>query len=51
MGAASDMTPRSYAEYLDEVRVDELPSMIDRANAICDGSGVELVLKAIESFS
>jgi UDP-2,4-diacetamido-2,4,6-trideoxy-beta-L-altropyranose hydrolase len=50
MGVASEMTPCCYARYLDETRVDELPLMIARSSVICDASGIEFVLQAIESF-
>lgn len=47
LGSASDLTPATYAHYLDTVRPDELTAMTQSASAICDGSGITSVLKTI----
>jgi len=48
LGAASDTTPACYAEALDAIQAHDLSAMTDRASAVCDGSGTELVLKVLE---
>ncbi|KFB74174.1 UDP-2,4-diacetamido-2,4,6-trideoxy-beta-L-altropyranose hydrolase [Candidatus Accumulibacter contiguus] len=48
LGVASELTPACYAKYLDEVVSAALPAMIDCASRVCDGSGVEKVLRILE---
>lgn len=47
LGVASELTPACYAQYLEGMVVDELPTMIDCASKVCDGSGVEKVSRMI----
>ncbi|MCC2869287.1 MAG: UDP-2,4-diacetamido-2,4,6-trideoxy-beta-L-altropyranose hydrolase [Candidatus Accumulibacter phosphatis] len=47
LGMASELTPACYAKYLEGMVIGELPSMIDCASNVCDGSGVEEVLKIL----
>ncbi|MFZ4704007.1 MAG: UDP-2,4-diacetamido-2,4,6-trideoxy-beta-L-altropyranose hydrolase, partial [Candidatus Methylumidiphilus sp.] len=47
LGIASNLTPADYAKHLDEIQASELTAMIDRASAICDGTGTEKVLNLL----
>lgn len=47
LGLASELTPATYAHYLDAVRLDALSAMIQSAAAICDGSGFASVLNIL----
>ncbi len=47
LGIASNLTPADYAKHLDEIQTHELQAMIDRASAICDGTGTEKVLNLL----
>ena len=49
LGMASELTPACYAEYLERIAVGELPTMIDCASKVCDGAGVERVLKILDN--
>lgn len=49
LGAGSDVRPAHYAKHLDEVQVVELMTMIGCTSAICDGTGTESVVEALES--
>jgi UDP-2,4-diacetamido-2,4,6-trideoxy-beta-L-altropyranose hydrolase len=51
LGVASDITPACYADALDAIHTHELSAMIGSASAICDGSGTQLVLKALEDHA
>ncbi len=47
LGLASELTPATYAHYLDTVRLDELTAMTQTAAAICDNSGIASVLNIL----
>jgi UDP-2,4-diacetamido-2,4,6-trideoxy-beta-L-altropyranose hydrolase len=51
LGTGFDLRPAVYAKYLDEVQAIDLSAMIDRASAICGGTGTNSVLKTLESYS
>ena len=51
IGEAREMTRGGYAKHLDQLTLDEIAPMIDRAAAICDGSGAARVLEAFEAAS
>jgi UDP-2,4-diacetamido-2,4,6-trideoxy-beta-L-altropyranose hydrolase len=48
LGHAADLTPSTYAAYLDAVQPKELTSMARVASAICAGDGVAVVLNTME---
>jgi UDP-2,4-diacetamido-2,4,6-trideoxy-beta-L-altropyranose hydrolase len=45
LGIGSDLAPASYAKYLDELQTCDLPAMTECASSVCDGSGIDKVLK------
>ena len=45
LGIGFDLTPASYAKYLDELQTCDLPAMTEYASSVCDGSGIDKVLK------
>ena len=48
MGRGGALAPQDYANCLDEIQVDDLAIMIKRASEVCDGLGINKVIKAIK---
>jgi len=47
LGLARNLTPAAYADSLDNIQTNELTAMIDSASAVCDGSGIQSIVKTI----
>jgi len=47
MGKGEELTPKNYAHYLDEIQKGDLAVMTERASVVCDGSGINKVIKVI----
>jgi UDP-2,4-diacetamido-2,4,6-trideoxy-beta-L-altropyranose hydrolase len=51
LGIAANLTPECYGKIFDESGSLDLSAMIERASAICDGSGTRSVVKVLEHIS